>query len=255
MSMDIDSNLLNFLKQVGFQGKQQQIIAYLLKTDSSTAGIIAKKTGLKRPAIYAILDDLINQGLVSKTVLNKVNHYSISSRESFCESLKYRLENNFTNSSNAISDLSKYLKNLPSSYNINQFSVSALNSKEDVLKLMLETLTQAQGFVAVFNPQVTITDDTYQNVKTFLSTTAAKNIPIKEIVVKGVRAEWYRKQIKNSKHLIKLIPANKKLVTDFIAFGDNLIIFNHIPGNEYAILIKDKYLSQSFKAIFELLWL
>ena len=250
----IDNNLLNLLNESGFEQKQQVILAYLLQTTSTSAGLIASKTGIKRPTVYAILNDLIDQGFVNRAIVNKVTHYSIPSQENFCEILKNRLDNNFSKTNNAISKLAKHLNKLSRPQVINNFSISAIESKEEMLKSISKTINKKEGFISIFNPQISINEDTHKIIRSYLKQTAIQKVPIKEIMVSGKQSDWYCKQISNPKHFIKFLPKETNLLSDFIIFTDRVFIFNYIPNEEYSILIKDKYLSLSFKAIFEFLW-
>ena len=63
--------LTPFLKNLGLNDKEANIYLALLQLGKSTATKIAKKSGLKRPTTYVIIEQLIDKGFVQKLV----NHF------------------------------------------------------------------------------------------------------------------------------------------------------------------------------------
>lgn len=67
--MDLQSSL----KNLNFTEKEAAVYLALLQTGQSTAYQVAKKSGLKKPTTYVILDNLVERGAVRK-ILHTKNH-------------------------------------------------------------------------------------------------------------------------------------------------------------------------------------
>ena len=62
----MDNDYLNLLSSIGLQQKEAKVYLALLELEQGTVSKIAKLSGLKRPTIYLILDDLIKNGYVTE---------------------------------------------------------------------------------------------------------------------------------------------------------------------------------------------
>ena len=58
--------LTKIVSECGFSENEAQILSFLLTRGSQRAGVIAQRLGIKRPTVYATLEDLVNQGVVTK---------------------------------------------------------------------------------------------------------------------------------------------------------------------------------------------
>jgi sugar-specific transcriptional regulator TrmB len=69
-------NIRETLNQIGLKDKKAEVYLACLETGGATAYLIAKKVGLKRPTTYDIINQLMKEGLVYKTMHGNVTHYS-----------------------------------------------------------------------------------------------------------------------------------------------------------------------------------
>ncbi len=63
------------LQDIGLNDKEASIYLALLGFENASALDIAKKTGIKRPTVYVILETLAKKGLVSEATVGKKTHY------------------------------------------------------------------------------------------------------------------------------------------------------------------------------------
>lgn len=68
--------LEKYLQDIGLNEKEAVIYLALLSVDNDSVVDIAKKTKIKRPTVYFILEGLAKKGLVSEVQVNKKTHYA-----------------------------------------------------------------------------------------------------------------------------------------------------------------------------------
>ena len=61
------------LKHIGLNEKEIQIYLSLLELGSSTVLAIAKRSGIKRPTAYLVLQSLVEKGFASRIIKGKNN--------------------------------------------------------------------------------------------------------------------------------------------------------------------------------------
>jgi sugar-specific transcriptional regulator TrmB len=69
-------NIRETLNQIGLKDKKAEVYLACLEAGGATAYLIAKKVGLKRPTTYDIINQLMKEGLVYKTMHGNIKHYS-----------------------------------------------------------------------------------------------------------------------------------------------------------------------------------
>lgn len=82
---------LDILKELGLSDKEAKIYLALIEFGSATAGEISKKTNLKRPTVYALLDSLKQQGLVDEKSQNLKTIFSAQDPARIQKDLKQKL--------------------------------------------------------------------------------------------------------------------------------------------------------------------
>jgi len=66
----------NFLEEIGIEGKKAEIYLACLELGGATAYLIAKKAGVKRPTAYDIINQLMHEGLVHKSIKKGATYFS-----------------------------------------------------------------------------------------------------------------------------------------------------------------------------------
>jgi len=64
-----------YLQDIGLSGKEATIYLSLLQVDNASVLELSKKTTIKRPTVYVILNSLSKKGLVSQTTVGKKTKY------------------------------------------------------------------------------------------------------------------------------------------------------------------------------------
>src|SRR3989344_5825627 len=93
--------LITTLKGIGLAKNEAAVYLACLELGPSSIWDIAKKSGIKRPTCYVILDELIWKGHASSTNDGKRTIYSVNSPKQLLRAVELR----FTRFSNAIGQL------------------------------------------------------------------------------------------------------------------------------------------------------
>lgn len=84
-----------YLQDIGLNDKEATVYLALLSVEHASVLDLAKKTKIKRPTVYIVLDTLAKKGLVSETTVGKKTHYHAEPPErleTFVEKRKIALE-------------------------------------------------------------------------------------------------------------------------------------------------------------------
>lgn len=86
-------DLIKALNTFGLSDKEALIYLTLYKLDEATAYQVAKESGLKRPTVYVLLDELRHKGLVSLTPYPKKQLYRAKDLYEFMDERSYIVRN------------------------------------------------------------------------------------------------------------------------------------------------------------------
>jgi HTH-type transcriptional regulator, sugar sensing transcriptional regulator len=89
--------LEKYLQNIGLTDKESTVYLSLIQVDNASVLDLSKKTKLKRPTVYVILESLAKKGLVSETTVGKKTHYQAEPPErleTFVERQKLILDEN-----------------------------------------------------------------------------------------------------------------------------------------------------------------
>ena len=234
---------------------EQVILLYLLGKEEGAPGLIAKRTGLKRPTVYAGLAGLEIKGLITKKKKGSNTFFSIIPLEMIPTVLKNHAKKKFEQIEQATEKLTPLLEQhtLNSHQNSPYFDVKTFENSE-LFYAHLEKILVGGTYCAIFNPETGCTGPCQAVVVKFLEHTALSQPLIKEIVTQGPMTEWYKNQIKNPNHLLKKLPQESSFFSDIILTEDSLIINLYGMRDEKTVKITHKDLYESMKNVFDVLW-
>lgn len=89
--------LEKYLQSIGLSDKESVVYLSLVQVDNASVLDLSKKTKLKRPTVYVVLESLAKKGLVSETTVGKKTHYQAEPPErleTFVERQKLVLDEN-----------------------------------------------------------------------------------------------------------------------------------------------------------------
>ncbi|MEZ4754410.1 MAG: helix-turn-helix domain-containing protein [Bdellovibrionota bacterium] len=252
--METDNSLESLLQDCELSPLEAQIMSSLFNGYTTTAGVIAKRTKIKRPTVYHVLNNLIERGLVTRSYQNNTAMFSAIEPELFVDILEARAKQKYEETSQVLQQAADVIKLKNKASSIAGLSISTLESADAVSRKLLETLLQG-SFYSIFNPQVTLrTTELRKVVKDFLKKTNEQETSIKELLVFGEDAKWYKSHIKNSNHQVRFLPENLKVSSDMIITSESVLLSSYTPKHEAAITISQDEFVTSMQALFEHFW-
>lgn len=237
--MMMEARLREILENVGLTQAESKIYMMLLKSGSSLAGDVTKKTGLHRRTVYDVLRRLIEKGLAGYIVKN--NRY-------YFESVKPdHLKDYIKEKENLIDEAIPLLKKL-----------DEIPKKREKAKFF----TGKYGLKTVFEDQI------HEKKPIFIIGASPDAYEIFKYYFK-----WFDKRRKKNKIHVKAIFSSsvrqklKKIPLAQIRFLSQQYLglaAVNVYGNKvslilwseesFAILIENKDISESYRKFFELLW-
>ncbi len=246
----------NLLRSCGLNPSEQAVVICLLERGTSIASLISKATGLKRPTVYAALENLLDYGLVLKQKKGAVTYFSLVDLGVIPSVLEHRAQQKFDQVQHATralrSQLELYKPQQP--MEIAGFDVQPIDSVEAIYA-QLEASLMGGDFSSIFNPQLAVVGRSFERlVLGFLRRTSVSKPNIREICVAGPKTDWYCENIGNPNHLVKQIAADEKVLSDMIFVNGSVFIAHYQASREAAIKVTHPDYYQSMMAVFELLW-
>lgn len=252
--MEIHS-LENIFQQCGFNLTESKLLSLLSQEELASPARLAKISELKRPTVYAALENLVLAGVVLKEKRHRGSRFSLAPRGYLHEILDDRAKLQYEKVRKASLQLQQTLKDIPQipSRKMGSFEIRSLETKSLIHQQLVEALMSGD-FVGIFNPQLIPQAVLKITTLPFLKKTSQSQPHIREIAVDGEHTNWYEKNISNKNHKLKRLPNNAEIYSDIIMFEGNVIITHHDKGNELGLRIHEERFYRSLRTVFELLW-
>jgi sugar-specific transcriptional regulator TrmB len=241
----------NTLTDLGFKPKEVKIYLTCLQLGSETAFNIAKKSNLKRPTVYVILDNLLKKGLVTITKTRKATLYSPVNPKRLIKFFKEKE-----------SQLEDSLPELESLYNARpqKPKIQIFEGAEGITAVYTEIVESFKKGEVLCYGSIDHFISNYQNVMDLWQKEAKnKKHKIRELfnISDSDYAKKYIKeikQLKNPNHLQRIMPEGKKFINnDNIIYSNKLAIFS-TDKDLFVIVIESADIVNSYRAFFDLAW-
>ncbi len=243
------------LHTCGLNKTEADVFLFLAKHGSRNAGVISKATRLNRSTVYSALMSLVRQGFVNKSKRGNITSFAPVTPQLLGKVVENSARHRYSEVMLASARLPAEIQTLSKAalQDSEGFEVTVFESVQAVYTHLEETLGKGD-FSAMFNPQTACAGEGKRIHAHFLKTTASSRPVIREIIVKGPQADWYRKSIKNPNHKVKQVADSVPLGADIICHKGSVVITNYDASEEFAVRIKSGALYRSMLAIFDLLW-
>lgn len=246
--MEIEKILIT----LGLTEKEAQIYLVLLQVGQDSVFNIAKKSELKRPTVYLILDSLLQKGLASILKTPKAILYSATSPKK----LEYQVEEQKNN-------LEKILPTLETIYNLepNKPKIQIFqgaNGLKTIITEIIETLKPNQEIICYGNIDYLYhPGSVYKEIADlWISKSTNKLYKIREIINTSEHSKIYSTNIskmKNQNHQIRFAPNNLNFECDNVIYGNKLAIFS-TQKDLFVVVIESEPIVNSYRQVFEALW-
>ena len=239
--------------QIGLNPNEAIIYEYLLKNGESPAGIIIKKTPIKRGVVYNTLADLGKKGLILQKNRQKIAYF----RPEHPEKLRSYIENKENEVSKAKNTLEGNIPQIISDFNLssNKPGIRFFEGREGIKKVLADTLTSKE-LVYTFTDIEALTK--YMEKENTDHAAARKKVGLKKKII-FLDSPFAREYLKNYYPTVtefKLI--DNKLYPFFgtvVEIYDNKVAYISLSEKDIiSMIINDKNIYQFHRSVFEFIW-
>lgn len=239
-------DIKKYLEQIEIKGKRADIYLACLELGGATAYLIAKKSGIKRPTAYDIIDQLTREGLVHKTIKGSIAHFLPTDPQVFMNKTKEKMQR--------VEAIMPILQNLYNSPKIKPF-IRYFEGPEGIREMYedsLKSLKKGEEIMGYVGEG--ITEYLPEYAREYVKRRVEKGVPFRGIYKSAPGLMEYMKN--NQKQLRTARILNEK---DFPVSNETNIYKNKMAiasyGREmFGMIIESEEIARSQKAIFELLW-
>ncbi len=232
------------LEEFGLTRTEEKVYLALFRLGLSPAADIIKKTQLHRTTVYDVLSRLIEKGLVSYIIQNKIKYYSAVNPSKFLDiSLEEKTKAEEKQKlARQVIDKIKLIKEETKTKSIAQIFIGNKG-----LKTVMNDIIETKKDFVEFGVEGKFEDILPAYTKHWANQRVKKNIKAKIICTESSQTpEWKMNEI-------RFIPKEYQSPASTLIYGDKVAIFiDEEPI--LIILIESKKLAQSYRNYFKLLW-
>jgi sugar-specific transcriptional regulator TrmB len=243
--LGLTMNIQESLQNLGLNDKQAKVYMALLELGQVTAYAVAERSGLKRPTVYVILEELRQKGLVLKIPHVKKQLFSAKPPDEFFGEAEERLRI-------ARRALPELLAMTSGAKKPKTLYYEGEKGVRDFLDYGLEKVA-GNEFVGFYAHAENISKELLSIVDEYNLKLKRKNIGIRGIAPEHPTLAYYRKQDKEYKRNMKIVPYDTYSANISVDVGPSFVrIF--APKDMQGVIIENPDIARTMKQIFEMVW-
>lgn len=237
------------LQDVGLQEKEAKVYLAALELGKGTAQQIALKAGLKRPTTYVIMDDLMQQGLVSSFYEGKKQYFVAENPERLVDLLQQQKQE----VEKKQAQLKALLPQLQSINNrqTNKPVVKYYEGREGVIAMVQECTKSAYGQEICMAYSRDAIESVFdgKTLEKFRQDRLGQNIKVRALYTSSTD------EVKDVSRTsaVKLSQEELPIDCDVAIYNDKVRIAS-LKNRIVGVVIEDKEIAKAFKALYELAW-
>ena len=234
------------LKNIGLSEKEILLYIALLKLGKGSAYAIAKKSGLKKPTTYVVLEKLEQRGLVSRLQKTKKQIFVPKSPGDFFTAV----ENKIQLARTVLPQLRAFATGGKEKLKILFFE--GVSGIREILNYRLDDMTQGE-FIGIYTDTKGLSTELLNIFQEYNKRLTKLEIQVKAIIPINPKAKKYKEQEKDYDGLIKFIPNseyNSKITFEVGSTFVRILSFQNLQG----IIIEDKEIANALRQFFELIF-
>jgi sugar-specific transcriptional regulator TrmB len=232
--------------------KEKRVLAALYKLGDSPISKVAKETLINRTALYYTIDELIKKGLVSKIIRDSGAHYQAISLDEYkawakrqaasvseqIENLEHVLRSEKNESPTLHSDI-RYFEGVDGVQNL--YADSWRDNDEKVIYAITD-YEKAYATLGRFFKEEYFVDR------------VAHDVHVKSLLPKSSIGQSDAKKAKTLLRDMRFLDIFKDLGIEVNIYGEKVSIVAFDKRKPSGVIIKNKIISQAFKALFNHMW-
>jgi sugar-specific transcriptional regulator TrmB len=243
------SVLTQLLKNIGFSEKEATVYLTLLELNEALPAGIARKTGLKRPTTYLVLEELQKRGIVSSVKKSGVLYYQASKPEVFLEKERQRM-GNVNKTLETLSTALPELQSLHQQYAATP-QMSVYYGKEGLIQIMEDSLEAKTELLCWVNSDMALHSILSDYYPTYIRKKVKNKLWLRGIFGYDKTALLFKKNGKKELREVYLVPKDKFYFDNEInIYDDKISIISH--EDEMGVIIQNEHIANTQRAIFNL---
>lgn len=235
-------NLATTLESLGLNPKEAKIYLSLLELNEGHPSTISRKSGVKRPTTYVILEQLTKKGLVSHVKKNTGVLYRAVDPRKLIEEEKNKI--------NALEDSLPELLSLGSKFGATP-QMSVYEGQKGLVQIMEDTLNSSETLLCWCDVDIATGTILSEYFPYYLRKKVERNIFLKGIFTYNKAGLRHKKFQKEEFREVYLVPKEKfPFKNEINIYDDKVAIISH--QDEIGIIIQNQNIADSQKAIFNL---
>lgn len=231
------------LQEVGLSEKEAKVYLACLQLGEASVLELAKKSGLKRPHVYNVVESLSALNLLSKTQKNRKTFFVAENPKRLKDFINHREEK--------INQLVPSLEALFNNPNGIKPKIKIYEGKKAMTGMYKEIFKNSEIlFFGVSMPKLIAVFPEIWKEALFMYD--KYKIKVKEILGNGDYEREYVKKYQTKNYKIRLLPENMMFYSDNALFNNKIAIIS--LDNLFMIIIESDDLYKTYKTLFELAW-
>lgn len=234
---------LNYiLTDLGLTDKEAKIYLALLELNESVPGTISRKSNIKRPTTYVLLENLIKKGLVTTITRNRVTCYRAIDPKLFLETEKSKVER--------LESVLPELLNIHSKFGSTP-QMSVFHGEKGLIEIMEDTLTTTEELLCWCDVDLAVNTILSNYFPTYLKKKLERKIWLRGIFTYNKGGLQHKKMQEKELREVYLIPKEKfPFENEINIYDDKVAIISH--KDKVGVIIQNQSIADTQKAIFSL---
>lgn len=244
-------NLITPLSYLGFSDKEAEVYLANLELGPSPASTVAKKAGLHRTTCYSVLCELEKKGYTRRFERARVHYFSALTGKEVEEKLQKQHQKNIQN----LTKILPVLTTLQSS-TVKPPKIQSFEGFEGMKQIYEDTLIGDHSEKLAYS---SISESKDEKLRAFIDEYTKKRtkngISVRAILPDTKNA---REMTKNDHQVLRTsqyVQTEKfQFKSEINIYGNKVAILSLIPPYYHGVIIESPEISETQKAIFELVW-
>ncbi|MFA5855251.1 MAG: helix-turn-helix domain-containing protein [Candidatus Gracilibacteria bacterium] len=235
-------HLKSLLVNIGFEEKEAAIFLSILELKEAIPSTIARRSNVKRPTTYVILEKLQRKGLVSHVRRNDITYFRAVNPNLLIEEENDKL----LKLKNALPEMIKLQNAFGTTPQLTIFE-----GKNGLIQIMEDTLTTKTGLLCWCDVDTAIDTILKDYFPTYLKKKIQKKIWLNGIFTYNKGGLRHKKYQKSELREVHLVPKDKfPFKNEINIYDDKVAIISH--QDEIGVIIQNQNIADTQRAIFNL---
>ena len=232
------------LKQLGLDDKEIAVYMGLLELGEASVLAISKKTGVKRPTAYLILNALESRGLVSRVMKGSKTRFAPQHPKKILAEAELHLKQ----IQETIPQLEAMMHRSDDRPRV------IIYEGKDALDRAYDDAFLIKGEI-VFMSNIKLVQEIFVRSLTKLDYAVSSDFRLREVVDDSENSHAYAKRVSGQYRQIRFMPKEfSPFQTDIGIFGNTTLITSGTK-EYFTVKIESKEIADAFRAMFEAMWL